>query len=106
MISPISAGMDGLFVYQRLYKSCEYLQYLQYLHYLHEAHKHIRGSQKKSFLFSAFARLFDEEKETNNAEIPQVLTFILLSAGLRLYGETCVVGSEKTHEDEGSTSWI
>ena len=96
--------MDGLFVYQRLLKSCEYLQYLQYLH---EAHKHTRGSQKKkSFQFLAFARLFDEEKETNNAEIPQVLTFILLSAGLRLYRETCVVGSEKTHEDEGSTSWI
>ena len=62
--------------------------------------------KKKSFNFSAFAKLSDEEKETNNAEIPQVLTFILLSAGLRLYQETCVVGSEKTHEDEGSTSWI
>ena len=72
MISPISAGMDGLFVYQRLYKSCEYLQYLQYLQYLHEAHKHTRGSQKNLFNLSAFAKLFDEEKETNNAEIPQV----------------------------------
>ena len=71
--------------------------------------KHISipgAPKKKSFQFKAFARLFDEEKETNNAEIPQVLTFILLSAGLRLYRETCVVGSEKTHEDEGSTSWI
>ena len=46
------------------------------------------------------------EVEAANAAIPQVLTFILLSAGLRLYGETCVVGSERTHEDEGSTSWI
>ena len=48
---PISAGVDGFFVYQRLYKSCEYLQYLQYLQYLHEAHKHTRGSQKKLFNF-------------------------------------------------------
>ena len=69
-------------------------------------HISIPGAPKNFFQFPAFARLFDEEKETNNAEIPQVLTFILLSAGLRLYRETCVVGSEKTHEDEGSTSWI
>ena len=81
MISPISAGMDGLFVYQRLYKSCEYLQYLQYLQYLHEAHKHTRGSQKNLFNFSTFAKLFDEEKETNNAEIPQVAR--LLSSRLQ-----------------------
>ena len=86
MISPISAGMDGLFIYQRLYKSCEYLQYLQYLQYLHEAHKHTRGSQKKekSFNFSTFAKLFDEEKETNNAEIPQVAR--LLSSRLQNSG--------------------
>ena len=81
MIPPISAGMDGLFVYQRLYKSCEYLQYLQYLQYLHEAHKHTRGSQKNLFNLSAFAKLFDEEKETNNAEIPQVAR--LLSSRLQ-----------------------
>ena len=78
MIPPISAGMDGLFIYQRLYKSCEYLQYLQYLH---EAHKHTRGSQKNLFNLSAFAKLFDEEKETNNAEIPQVAR--LLSSRLQ-----------------------
>ena len=65
-------------------------------------HISIPGAPKKnSFQFPAFARLFDEEKETNNAEIPQVLTFILLSAGLRLYGETCVAaakGRTKTKE--------
>ena len=66
-----------------------------------------QGLPKKNlFNFPVFAKLSNEEKETNNAEIPQVLTFILLSAGLRLYREICVVGSEKTHEDEGSTSWI
>ena len=81
MIPPISTGMDGLFVYQRLLKSCEYLQYLQYLQYLHEAHKHTRGSQKNLFNLSAFAKLFDEEKETNNAEIPQVAR--LLSSRLQ-----------------------
>ena len=81
MISPISAGMDGLFVYQRLYKSCEYLQYLQYLQYLHEAHKHTRGSQKTFSIFLAIAKMFDEEKETDIAEIPQVAR--LLSSRLQ-----------------------
>ena len=61
-----------------------------------------QGLQKKGLTQSQLSG----EVEAANAAIPQVLTFILLSAGLRLYGETCVVGSERTHEDEGSTSWI
>ena len=62
-----------------------------------------QGLQKKKALTQS---QLSGEVEAANAAIPQVLTFILLSAGLRLYQETCVVGSEKTHEDEGSTSWI
>ena len=46
--------------------------------------KHISipgAPKKKLFNFSAFAKLFDEEKETNNAEISQVAR--LLSSRLQ-----------------------
>ena len=45
-------------------------------------HISIPGAPKKNhFNFSTFAKLFDEEKETNNAEIPQVAR--LLSSRLQ-----------------------
>ena len=45
-------------------------------------HISIPGAPKKNlFKLSAFAKLFDEEKETNNAEIPQVAR--LLSSRLQ-----------------------
>ena len=70
--------------------------------YIYNEHLSIPGAPIKKYLFnfSTFARLFDEEKETNNAEIPQVARFRPRVCRTPAHRGSCVVGSEETYEDE------
>ena len=68
--------------------------------YIYNEHLSIPGAPKKSLIYSTFAKLSVEEKETNNAEIPQVARFRPRVCRTPAHRGSCVVGSEETYEDE------